>query len=134
MTPDKFDKTTRSRIMSKIRSKDTVIEKTLRGALRRHGLNDFETYYPAIGKPDIAFVEKKVAIFCDSLFWHGKKNIPETNREYWIAKFKRNIERDKKVTKALQKQGWKVIRFDEDEILGDVDRCVKNIKEVLESR
>lgn len=120
--------------MSRIRSKNTKIELTLREAFIRNGLGDFEMHYGIIGKPDFAFPNEKIAIFCDSLFWHGKKNIPKTNREYWIAKFERNAKRDKIVTKTLQKKNWKVVRFYENEILGDADRCAKRIVTILKSR
>ena len=129
--PDIFDKATRSKIMSKIRSKNTGVEKALKEALIRNGLTDFEMYYGIMGKPDFAFVKERVAIFCDSLFWHGKKNIPQTNREYWIAKFQRNIKRDKVVTQTLRKEGWKVVRFYDNEILKDADKCAKKIGKIL---
>jgi DNA mismatch endonuclease (patch repair protein) len=129
--PDVFDRATRSKIMSKIRSKNTGIEKVLKEALIRNGLTDFEMYYGIIGKPDFVFVKEKVAIFCDSLFWHGKKNIPQTNREYWIAKFQRNIRRDEVVTRTLKKEGWVVVRFYDNEILKDADKCAKRISKIL---
>jgi len=129
--PDVFDKATRSKIMSKIRSKDTGVEKAFKEALIRNGLTDFEMHYKVMGKPDFVFVKEKVAVFCDSLFWHGKKNIPQTNREYWIAKFQRNMRRDKVVTQTLKKEGWKVVRFYDNEILKDADRCAKKINKIL---
>jgi DNA mismatch endonuclease (patch repair protein) len=129
--PDVFDKATRSKIMSKIRSKDTGVEKAFKEALIRNGLTDFEMHYKIMGKPDFVFVKEKVAVFCDSLFWHGKKNIPQTNREYWIAKFQRNMRRDKVVTQTLKKEGWKVVRFYDNEILKDADRCAKKINKIL---
>jgi DNA mismatch endonuclease (patch repair protein) len=129
--PDVFDKATRSKIMSKIRSKDTGVEKAFKEALIRNGLTDFEMHYKIMGKPDFVFVKERVAVFCDSLFWHGKKNIPQTNREYWIAKFQRNMRRDKVVTQTLKKEGWKVVRFYDNEILKDADRCAKKINKIL---
>ena len=106
----------------------------LREALIRNQLANFEMHYGIIGKPDFAFVKEKVAVFCDSLFWHGKKNLPQTNRDYWILKFQRNIKRDRIVTKTLRKDGWKVIRLYEDEILRDADKCAKKIGRILKSR
>ena len=85
------------------------------------------------GKPDICFKSKKIAIFCDSDFWHGKYykegiNIPKTNKDYWIKKFNRNIKRDKDVNEILNKEGWKVLRFWESDIKRDIDKCVKKLK------
>lgn len=132
--PDVFDKATRSRIMSKIRSKNTGIERILKEALLRNGLKNFEMHYSKIiGKPDFVFVKEKVAVFCDSSFWHGKKKVPQTNREYWMAKFQRNIKRDEMVTQVLTNDGWKVIRFYDDQILKDPDGCVQKIIEILRS-
>ena len=68
------------------------------------------------GKPDIAFVRKKVAVFVDSEFWHGfnwevKKNEVKSNRDFWITKIERNMERDAEVNQYLQNEGWLVLRF-----------------------
>lgn len=67
------------------------------------------------GKPDIVFRKQKVAIFCDSEFWHGKKYLNgeqfKTNASFWEAKIKRNIERDKEVNERLKSEGWTVLRF-----------------------
>ena len=66
-------------------------------------------------KPDIVFRKQKVAIFCDSEFWHGKKYLNgeqfKTNASFWEAKIKRNIERDKEVNERLKSEGWTVLRF-----------------------
>ena len=67
------------------------------------------------GKPDIVFRKQKVAIFCDSEFWHGKKYLNgekfKTNTSFLEAKIKRNIERDKEVNERLKSEGWTVLRF-----------------------
>ena len=78
----------------------------------RYRANDKSVF----GTPDIVFRARKVAIFIDSEFWHGKdllseRNIPKTNKEFWIEKLKRNIERDQEVNEALVREGWKVIRI-----------------------
>jgi len=69
--PDKFDRKTRSAIMSRIRSKNTSLEVNFRKLLWKHGLKGYRTHYKLHGKPDIVFVSKKVAIFLDGDFWHG---------------------------------------------------------------
>jgi DNA mismatch endonuclease (patch repair protein) len=125
--------------MAAIRSKDTGIELILRRELHRKGYR-YRLHHPAVqGKPDIAFVREKVAIFCDNEFWHGyhwnelKQKIG-SNREYWIPKIERNIARDKLVTEQLQKQGWVVLRFWGQKVIRNADMCVEEIEKVLSTR
>ena len=74
----------------------------------------------------------KIAVFCDSAFWHGQKYLAgekfKTNSEFWEHKISRNIERDAKVNSLLTQSGWKVLRFWDYEIKKDLDRCVEQIK------
>jgi len=114
---DRVSKSVRSLIMSKVKSKNTKCELALCDALKEAGLTNFKKHYKVLGKPDIAFPEKKLAVFCDSDFWHGKKNVPETNREYWEKKFERNKKRDRKVNVELKKSGWKILRISEKSVL-----------------
>lgn len=127
----------RSKTMKAIKGKDTRIELKLRKELWKHGIRGYRVNYKkVIGKPDIAFVGKKIAIFCDSEFWHGKdwdeqKNKIKTNREYWIPKIERNIERDKEVNEELKQLNWTVLRFWGKEILKDIEKVVVKIKKHL---
>ena len=94
MTPEEI----RSRNMKAIKSKDTCIEKILRKALWSKGYRYRKNYSKLPRKPDIVFVREKIAVFCDSEFWHGKDWDREnckikSNREYWIKKIERNIQR-----------------------------------------
>ena len=115
--------------MSRIRSKDTNIEMILRGALWAEKIRGYRVHYNIIGKPDIAFPKYKIAIFCDSEFWHGRGKIPKSNAEYWIKKFNRNIERDEFVTKELELDGWVVLRFSDEEINNSLDGCIRIVKD-----
>lgn len=86
-----------------------------------------------IGKPDIAFIGKKIAVFCDSEFWHGydwenKIKDIKTNREFWVAKIERNIKRDIEVNTALKNLGWTVLRFWGKEITSDPKHCADIIE------
>lgn len=122
--------------MSKIRAKDTKPEIALRKALWNLGYRYRIDVKNLPGKPDIVFRLKKVAVFVDGEFWHGykwkeKKKKIKANRNYWIPKIEKNIGRDKKNTKALQKDEWKVFRFWEHEIKKELDECVKVIVKVL---
>ena len=83
------------------------------------------------GKPDIVFRKQKVAIFCDSEFWHGKKYLNgekfKTNARFWETKIKRNIGRDKEVNESLKSEGWTVLRFWDIEIRKNIDFCVEDV-------
>lgn len=129
----------RSQIMARVKSKDTSIEIILRKALWSRGLRYRKNVRTIIGTPDIAFPNLKIAVFCDSEFWHGKdflqnKNLPKNNRQYWKTKLERNIERDKKVTSYLLKQGWSVLRFWEKDILIHVEKIADQIEALVKKR
>jgi DNA mismatch endonuclease (patch repair protein) len=122
--------------MSRIRSKDTSIELALRKALWKAGLRYRKHYRKVIGAPDIAFPSKKVAVFCDSSFWHGlnwensnKKIL--SNRDYWVPKIEANIVRDGDVNQTLVQGEWIVLRFWDKDIQNNLDRCVEAIRSAL---
>lgn len=125
--------------MSRIGSKDTGIEVTLRKELWSRGLRYRKNSKNITGKPDIAFVGKKVAVFCDSEFWHGhdwenRKDDIKTNREFWIAKIERNMERDREVNLTLAEQGWTVLRCWGNDIKKNPEACADAIENVLKER
>lgn len=116
----------RRKNMQAIRSKDTSIEIKLRKALWEKGIRYRKNYKAVIGKPDIAITKCKIAVFCDSDYWHGydwenRNQRIKSNREYWIPKIERNMERDRQVTKALEDDGWLVLRFWEWQIKKQLD-------------
>ena len=115
-----------------IKSKNTAIEMILRRKLYSLGYR-YRIHSAGIhGKPDIVFSGKKIAVFCDSAFWHGKKYLEgekfKTNSEFWKKKISQNIERDAKVNSLLTQNGWRVLRFWDHEIKKDLDRCIEQIK------
>ena len=119
--------------MSSIKSKNSKIEMVLRKALWNKGIRYRKNYKKFLGKPDIAITKYKIAIFCDSEFWHGynwdeKKNEIKSNQEFWYRKIENNIKRDRYVTETLQQQGWIVLRFWGKEILKDINKCVEIVK------
>lgn len=127
---------TRSENMSRIRSKNTAIEIILRKELWKRGLRYRVNFRKVFGSPDIVFLRKKVAVFCDSEFWHGKyfadsKYTVKTNTDYWVPKLKRNIERDREVNTVLKEDKWTVLRFWEKDIRKNVSRIADNIESVL---
>ena len=121
--------------MQKVKSKDTSIELTLRKALWDAGVRYRKNYSKLPGKPDIAVTKSKVAVFCDSAFWHGKDYEtsvkPQTNAEFWEKKIRRNIERDKEVNEMLAELGWTVVRFWDTDIKKHTDDCVKTVIEAM---
>lgn len=99
--------------MRRIRSRDTKPELALRRELYRRGLR-YRVDYPRVpGRPDLALVGRKLAIFVDGEFWHGKKLSEERLSEmpeYWQRKIGRNVARDQRVNAELTELGWTVIR------------------------
>jgi DNA mismatch endonuclease, patch repair protein len=125
--------------MSHIRNKDTKIEILLRKELWSRGLRYRKNDTTTFGHPDVSFIRKKIAVFCDSEFWHGydwdnRKNDLKTNREFWIQKIERNIQRDKEVNVSLEEQGWIVIRFWGKEIEKNLIACADEVEEAVRKR
>ena len=111
----------------------------LRKELWKRGLRYRKNYKELCGKPDIVFVKAKIAVFVDGKMWHGfdwehQKNDFKSNRDFWIPKIERNIERDKTVAQELKAQGWQVIRFWDFEVRKNVVLCADRIKEILHAR
>ena len=126
------------KMMSKIRGKDTSIELALRKELWRRGYRYRKNLKSLPGSPDIALTKYKIAIFCDSEFFHGKdwevlkgKLQNGKNPDYWIKKIERNIERDQEKDQKLIAEGWTVIHFWGKEILKNTDECIKVIEETI---
>lgn len=122
----------RKKNMRHIRSKNTKPELLLRKKIWKEGIRYRIHGKDIFGKPDIYFKGRKIAIFVDSDFWHGKlykegKSIPKSNVEYWIPKLERNISRDQEVNKILISQGWTVLRYWESEIKKELNKCVAEI-------
>jgi len=120
----------RRKNMQHIRSTGTAAERSLMDALQQKGLI-FTTHDKSIiGKPDLVFLEQKVAVFVDSDFWHGNPARyvrPKTNVEYWDKKITGNKKRDHKVNRTLKKQNWTIIRLWEYDIKHDLDSSVKQV-------
>lgn len=126
----------RKKNMKNIKNKDTKIEILLRKELWKRGYRYRKNHPGLPGKPDIVLTKYKIAIFCDSEFFHGKdwevlksRLGKGNNSEYWLKKISRNKERDEELNKKLLFQGWTVIRFWGRDILKNVDECIKVIEE-----
>ena len=128
----------RKKNMQHIKSKDTKIEVLLRKELWKRGYRYRKNYSKLPGKPDIVLTKYKIAIFCDSEFFHGKdwevlkpRLEKGNNSDYWLKKISRNRERDDEINKQLLFQGWTVIRFWGKDILKNLDECIKVVEETL---
>jgi DNA mismatch endonuclease (patch repair protein) len=134
------DPSQRSAIMALIRSKNTTPEVLVFRELRSRGVYFQRHYAKAPGSPDIARPRKKLAVFVDGDFWHGrelerivKKHGPDSP---WALKLQGNVARDIERERSLRAQGWDVLRVWESDIrrvrtrLTTIDR----IEEFLKSR
>ncbi len=135
---DRLTKEQRHKNMKNIKNKDTSIEVTLRKALWNKGYRYRKNDKRLPGKPDIVLTKYKIAIFCDSEFFHGKDweiLRPQLERgknaDFWIKKISKNQQRDEEVNKQLQYLGWTVIRFWGKDITKHTDECVQVIEETI---
>ena len=136
---DRLTPEQRRKNMQHVRNKDSQIELKLRRALWKAGFRYRKNVRSVFGCPDLVFKKLKIAVFCDSEFWHGydwenRKNDFKSNREFWIPKIERNIARDIEVNEKLKSEGWTVLRFFGREIKKDVDACVKIISDTIEKK
>lgn len=118
--------------MSKIKSQNTKPELKLKKTLWNLGFRYRKNVKKLPGTPDIVFPKDKIVIFVDGEFWHGynweeKKTKIKTNRDFWIPKIERNIQRDKRNNQLLSESGWYVLRFWEHEIKKDFEDCINQI-------
>ena len=129
--PDIFTPEKRSWVMSRIRSRDTKIERRTASLLRKNGLH-YRRFPKTFGSPDFV-VERSVLVFCDGDFWHGyrygeRKKPP---KKFWRDKIERNMKRDRTVTRRLRADGWFVVRLWEHDIDRRPDVCVGRIMRTL---
>ncbi len=130
-----------SRMMAAVRNKDSKAELALRRELhsagRRYSLHPKDV----TGHPDIAFRKQKVAVFVDGDFWHGVawkarglqrlEDLFPSRTQWWATKIRRNIERDREVTRLLTEQGWTVIRLWESEVLASPGHAAERVTRAL---
>jgi DNA mismatch endonuclease (patch repair protein) len=113
----------------------------LRRALWAAGVR-YRTYVSGLpGSPDLVFKKVRLVVFCDGDFWHGRdwpalraKLLRRHNADYWVAKIRRNRERDREQADRLTQDGWPVLRFWSSDILADPAAAAARIKDVITSR
>ena len=127
----------RSELMAKIKGVNTKPELKLRKALWGMGFRYRKNVKKLPGSPDLVFYKFKLAIFVDGEFWHGynweeKREKIKSNRDFWIPKIERNMQRDRQNRSKLENEGWVVLRFWEQEIYKDFDNCIIKICSYLQ--
>ncbi len=121
--------------MSKIKSKNTLLEILVRKELHSHGLR-FRLHSKKLpGKPDIILPKHKLAIYVHGCFWHRCRvcnpKTPKGNYQFWQDKFNANIKRDKNNIVSLKQMGWNVIVLWECEIKNDIDQTIKSVLNII---
>jgi DNA mismatch endonuclease (patch repair protein) len=120
---DTFTKSERSEIMRKVKSKrNKSTEQKLIKCFKDNKIKGWRRNFKIFGKPDFVFLKQRIAIFTDGCFWHGhncRNTKPEQNKDYWLKKIERNMERDKLVNETLKSKNWIVIRIWECELKFD---------------
>ena len=135
-----LDPSNRSAVMASIRSKNTKPELIAFLELRRRGVRFQRHYDNAPGKPDIAKPRKKIAVFVDGDFWHGRE-LDRVVSKYgeassWVVKLRRNIERDLQQEESLRSRGWIVLRVWESDLrrIRTREETIDRIEAFLRSR
>ena len=128
----------RSKMMSSIKGKDTKPELEFRRALWKAGIRYRVNYKLLPGRPDISNKGLRFVVFIDGEFWHGynwaeKKSKIKTNRDFWIPKIERNMQRDRSNDLKLKEMGYKIFRFWEHEVRKELEICVSHVVLYIES-
>lgn len=119
--------------MRQVKAKNTTPELALRKLIWGMGYRGYRIHYDKLpGKPDIVFTKSKRVIFVHGCFWHGHdcragRNVPKSNKAYWVPKLERNKKRDKGNVRKIEKEGWKALIIWECE-LNDEGRVARRIK------
>jgi len=108
---DIVDREVRSRLMGRIRSKDTKPEMMVRRVAHQLGFRFRLHRRDLPGSPDLVFPARRRVVFVHGCYWHRHPGCrlayqPKSNREFWIEKFAANVARDKKALASLSEQGW----------------------------
>jgi len=127
-----------SKIMSRIKCKNTKPEMIVRKLLWAAGDRAYRLQYPVAGRPDIAFPRTKVAIFIHGCFWHRcpicQLQTPKSNPSFWQNKFEQNVKRDKSKISLLEKNGWKIVVLWECEIKNNPHDALNHVQKFLKPR
>ena len=128
----------RSKVMSRIRSRDTKPEQFVRQLVWASGFRYARSKYRLPGTPDVVLPRYKVAIFVHGCFWHGhdctRARLPATNRAFWRAKISMNRLRDKRSVRALRRLGWHCFQIWQCRLKADTQRVLRRMQTIRRSR
>lgn len=121
--------------MARVKTKDTAPEVELRRALWAAGVRGWRLHPRRVpGRPDIAWLGRRIAVFVDGAFWHGHPDYYwGQSGKFWDEKIDRNRSRDEKVTRELLERGWTVLRIWDFEVERDASGCVETIRSALDT-
>lgn len=111
---DRLTPPQRSRVMGRVRNRDTKPELIVRRLIHRLGYR-FRLHVRGLpGTPDLVFPGRRKVIFVHGCFWHRHEgcraaSTPATRQSFWEAKFERNKQRDRQVIDALERSGYQVL-------------------------
>jgi DNA mismatch endonuclease, patch repair protein len=119
--------------MSRVRSRDTQPELVLRRSLWQAGVRGWRLHPAGIpGRPDLAWVGRRVAVFVDGAFWHGHPDYYwGQSGTFWDEKIAANRARDERINSELRRAGWTVLRFWDFEIAQNHDDCIDRVRQAL---
>ena len=125
--------------MQAVKSSGSKIEQLLGKELWKRGMRYRKNVKSVYGKPDFAFIGLKIAVFCDSEFWHGKnwsekKHEIKSNKVFWHKKIEGNIARDIDVNKTLTAEGWTVLRFWGKDIKSNPKKCADLVQKHYQNK
>jgi DNA mismatch endonuclease (patch repair protein) len=131
--PDALTREQRSALMSRVKTRDTAPEVALRRALWAVGVRGWRCHPKSVpGKPDLAWIGRRVAVFVDGAFWHGHPDhYWGQSGAFWDAKIARNRARDELVNAELAERGWRVVRLWDFEVERDLPGCVAQLQKVV---
>lgn len=121
-----------SKRMKRVKSSDTKMEKVMESLLKEQKIK-YKKQINLLGRPDFKIVGTNVLIFCDSSFWHGRREKEikgeafKKNREFWVNKLRENRRRDIRINRVLRKEGWRVLRFLDTDILKHPEKVTKKL-------
>lgn len=130
---DRLSVEQRRALMARVRVKDTAPEQALRKALWAAGIRGWRCHPRAVpGRPDLAWIGRRIAVFVDGAFWHGHPDhYWGQSGPFWDEKIERNRARDLRVTGELRGAGWTVIRIWDFEVNADPNGCVARVRKAL---
>ncbi|RWC91888.1 MAG: DNA mismatch endonuclease Vsr [Mesorhizobium sp.] len=133
---DTISSTDRSKLMGRIRNKNTGPELAVRKALHAAGFRFRLHRRDLPGRPDIVLPRLRLAIFVHGCFWHGhdcrRGKLPDDNAEFWVEKIDRNKARDVAAQAALSQAGWTVETIWQCQLKNGLEPLIERLRRVRE--